>query len=205
MKNSSKRDVELLYEIGCLRFINRSWQRFLTPDFQNLAEHHFRVIWISLILAKLEGVKDTDKVMKMALIHDIAESRTGDVDYLQRQYVQRAEDMGMQDVLFSTILEDEFIKLWKEYEERKSLEARIVKDADGLDVDFELKEQEANGNQLRKHWRDSRKYAVRNRLYTKSAKKMWDQIQNSDPHDWHINARNRYNSGDWTKFKRKSK
>lgn len=202
MKKSLKRNLEFLYEMGWLRFIPRSWQRFLNPDFQNLAEHHLRVAWISLILAKMENVKNTDKIMKMAIMHDIAESRTGDVDYLQRQYVKKDDDMGMKDILEETLLEDEFLGLWKEYEEKKSIEARIVKDADGLDVDFELKEQESKGNPLRKHWRNSRKFAVRNRFYTKSAKKIWNLIQKSDPHSWHTTGRNRYNKGDWTKFKK---
>ncbi len=205
MKKSFKRNLELLYEIGCLRFIPRSWQRFFNPNFQNLAEHHLRVIWIALLIAKMEKVKDTDKIMKMALIHDIAESRAGDVDYLSRQYVQRAEDLGIKDMLFETLFEQEFLTLWKEYEERKSMESKIVKDADGLDVDLELKEQESMGVPLRKKWRGSRRYAVRDRLFTKSAKKLWDQIQTSDPHDWHVKGRNRYNGGDWLKYKLKSK
>lgn len=201
MKKLFSRNLEFLYEMGCLRFMPRSWQRFLNPDFQNLAEHHLRVIWISLILAKLEGVKDTGKIMKMALMHDIPESRTGDVDYLQRQYVERNENLGMQDILAQTSLENEFLKLWEEYEKKSSIEAKIVKDADNLDVDLELKEQEAKGNPLRKHWRDNRKYVFAGKLYTKSAKIMWKQIQTSDPHLWHTKGRNRFNSGDWKELK----
>ena len=202
MKISLKRNLEFLYEIGCLRFIPRSWKRFLNSDFQNLAEHHLRVTWIALVLAKMEGVRNTEKIMKMALVHDIAESRTGDVDYLQRQYVKREEDMGIKDMLNGTLLEEEFLNLWDEYEKRLSVEAKVVKDADSLDVDFELKEQEAKGNPIRKHWRKSRRYAVRERLYTKSAKKIWNLIQTSDPHSWHTSGRNRYNGGDWAKKKK---
>ena len=54
---SQKRDLELLYEMGCLRFINRAWSQFLGSKFANLAEHHFRVIWLSKILAKIEKKK----------------------------------------------------------------------------------------------------------------------------------------------------
>lgn len=78
------KDLDFLYEMGCIRFIQRTWKHFLNADFQNLAEHHFRVAWIALMLAKLEKAQNADKILKMALVHDLAESRTGDVNYLQR-------------------------------------------------------------------------------------------------------------------------
>ena len=83
-----KRDLEFLYELGCIRFIQRSWRQFLNADYQNLAEHIFRTTWISIILAKREGVQDISKVIKIALTHDLEESRTGDVNYLSRQFVK---------------------------------------------------------------------------------------------------------------------
>ena len=94
-----KPDINFLYEIGTIRYIDRMWKRFLNADFENLAEHHFRVAWIALVIAKHEKVDNTDKILKMALVHDIAESRTGDVDYLSRQYVERNEELGIKDIL----------------------------------------------------------------------------------------------------------
>jgi len=40
---------------------------------------------IGFILAKLEGA-DREKVLKMCLLHDLAEARTGDANYLNQQY-----------------------------------------------------------------------------------------------------------------------
>jgi len=192
------RDLDFLYEVGCLRFIQRTWKHFYNPDFQNLAEHHLRVAWIALLLAKEEGIIDTGKILKMAIVHDLGESRTGDANYIQRQYVERNEKMGILDIFSDTKLEDEFVKVWEDYERKDSLEAKIVKDADNLDVDLELKEQEYKGNPLGKEWAKTRKFVYQNRLYTKSAKKLWLKIQKSDPHQWHRESRNRFNSGDWS-------
>lgn len=194
---SVDRDIEFLYEIGCLRFIPRQWKRFLNSDFANLAEHHFRVIWLALIIAKHEKVTNTEKIIKMALVHDISESRTGDVDYLSRQYVERNEELGIEDMLKNTAIEKEFMDLWKEYEKRESIEAKIVKDADNLDVDMELAEQKARGFILSDVWRKQRKYVIENKYYTKSAKKIVDKVITSRPHDWHKNTRNRLTAGDW--------
>jgi putative hydrolase of HD superfamily len=191
-----KRDLELIYEIGCLRFIQRSWKRFLNIDFQNVSEHTLRVIWISLILAKQENVENIGKVIKMALVHDIVESRTGDVDYLSRQYCERLDEKAIQEILKDTSLES-FKKIWEEYEKRETIEAKIVKDADNLDVDFELKEQESNGINIKSKWQKKREEKVFSKLFTNSAKEIWKAIQESNPHDWHLNASNRFNSGDW--------
>ncbi|NTU46777.1 HD domain-containing protein [Candidatus Roizmanbacteria bacterium] len=194
---SIKKDINLLYEMGSIRFIERTWRQFLNLSFANLAEHTLRVTWISLILAKHENVENTEKVIKMALIHDISEGRTGDVNYLSRQYTVRNEEKAITDILKDTSLAPEFIDLWKEYEKLDTIEAQIVKDADNLDVDFELQEQKAKGGVLNDKWKDMRKYVSENKLYTKTAKELWNQLQDSDPNDWHMVGNNRFTSGDW--------
>lgn len=145
-------EINFLFEIGNLRFINRMGNRFYKGMGQNLAEHHFRVFWIAMVIAAHEGGVDTGKIAKMTLLHDIPESRTGDVDYISRQYVQRNEELALQDMLGKTPLLHEFKQLWQEYEARKTPEAKIAKDADNLDVDFDLAEQAAMGRTLNDKW-----------------------------------------------------
>jgi putative hydrolases of HD superfamily len=202
-KTNEIRDVEFFYEIGQLRLINRMWRRFFQSETSNVAEHTLRVIWIALALAKKEKVKDEEKIMKMALVHDITESRTGDVDYISRQYVEMKEKIAAEDMLNETILADDFLKVWKEYEKRETIEAKIVKDADNLDVNLELREQEIQS--ISDKFLKPRDVFVRPILYTKTAKKYWDLIGKSDVHDWHALGKNRFNSGDWKKKSAKNK
>lgn len=193
-----QRNIELMYEVGTLRYIPRMWRQFLNKDFANLAEHTLRVMWLSLLIAKYENVASTDKITKIALIHDISESRTGDVHYLSRQYTDRHEDKAVEDVFEDTIFENEFLPLIKEYELRETIESKIVKDADNLDVDFELKEQASKGWQI-KDWVKMRVFVSENKLHTETAKSIWRTLQTSDPHDWHSHANNRFVTGDWSK------
>jgi putative hydrolases of HD superfamily len=193
------RDVDFLYEIGSIRHIPRMWQRFLNADFANLAEHHFRMFWIAMIIASHEENVDTGKLAKMVLSHDIAESRTGDVDYIARQYTERNEELAINDMLDDTAIKDEFLELWAEYEAKETIEAKICKDADNLDVDIELYEQAASGNPLIKHWRENRDFVAEDKLYTETAKKIYAQLKDSNPHNWHMTGRNRRNAGDWKK------
>lgn len=202
MKSSSKtleRDLQFLYEVGCIRHIQRTWRQFLNPDFENLSEHIFRVIWISLIIAEHEKIKDTGKLVKLALVHDLSESRSVDVHYVSRQFATRHELEATTATLENTSIESEFLELYQEVEERKTIESQIVKDADNLDVDLELKEQAAKGLALGKKLAPMRKHVGETKLYTKTAKKLWKMIQSSDPNDWHYFSENRFNSGDWKK------
>lgn len=193
-------DINFLYEMGNIRFIERTWRRFLHDDLANLAEHHYRTFWIAMIIAAREGDVDTGKIAKMVLVHDITESRAGDVDYLSRQYVQRNEELAISDMLEGTAVEKEFRAIWDEYEKRESIEAKIAKDADNLDVDFELAEQAAKGSRLGEVKKPAREHVAKTKLYTKTAKTIYKQLQNSDPHDWWwLSARNRARGGDWQK------
>lgn len=197
------RDVELLFELGTLRFIDRTWRQFLGSDFANLAEHTLRVTWFSVVIARYEEKADSnikidyEKLLKMALVHDLPESRTGDVHYVSRLYTQRDEEKAIEDILDGTVLSDDFVSLWKEYEKRECIEARIVKDADILEVDLELQEQAARGVILKNEWYENRKVGASQKLSTATGRGLWKTIYQSNPHDWHHRGKNRFTSGDW--------
>lgn len=193
-------DINFLYEMGNIRLIDRMWRRFHFQNSANVAEHHFRVFWIAMVIAAHEATDaDTGKIAKLCLLHDITESRVGEVDYISRQYVDRKEELAINDMLGDTAIKNEYLELWHEYEERKSIESKIVKDADTLDVDFELAEQEAGGSSLKRFKKNTRAQAHK-KLYTETAKVMAEQITEVSPHEWHRSSvRNRVNSGDWKK------
>jgi putative hydrolases of HD superfamily len=190
------RDLQLLYELGTLRNIPRVWRQMVGPGVANLAEHHFRVAWIALMLSKMENAGSHEKILKMALVHDVSESRAGDVHYISRLYTKRDEHSAISETLKDTSLDSEMKSTWEEYEERECIEAKIVKDADNLDVDLELREL-CLDTDFEKRWHKIRKESVYPKLFTESAKKLWLVIENSSPHDWHIFAKNRHNAGDW--------
>ncbi len=181
------RDLEFLYEIGSLRHLTRDWLQHLATDCANDLEHSFRVVFLALLIARKEGVKNEEKVMKMALLHDIAETRTSDLSHVQKMYVTVDEPKALRDMLMGTVFPD-FEQLVLEYKKRDSVESKVVKDADNLDIDIELKELEEKGHKLPGKWQRLRQLIRDEKLYTESAKKIWDDIQTSDPASWHINA-----------------
>jgi len=181
----AKRDIDFLFEIGSLRNIPRAWQQVLTGKVQNIAEHLFRVAMIGWIIAVREKA-DVNKVIRMCLIHDMAESRTGDIAFMHRRYVTRHEELAETHIFQDTVFEKEAQVLLKEYNDRKSLEAKIVKDADNLDVDLELKELTRIGDLVAIGYQKNHRPIIRaKKLYTKSAKRMWDEIKKTDSNAWH--------------------
>lgn len=180
----AKRDIDFLFEIGSLRNVSRAWQQVLTGKVQNISEHIFRTAMIGWIIAVAEKAH-ASKVIKMCLIHDIAESRVTDISFMHRDYVTRHEKLAETHIFQNTILEKEAAVLLKEYDDRKSLEAKIVKDADNIDCDLELKELARIGDSSAVGMRDHRHVIRAKKLYTKTAKRMWDEIQKVDPNAWH--------------------
>jgi putative hydrolases of HD superfamily len=200
--SARNRNVELMFEIGTLRHIERTWKNFMNPDVANCAEHMYRVLWLALTISKMENIGNHEKILKIALMHDVTESRTGDTNYISRQYVKRDDEMALGDIFEGTVHEEETKALFREYEERNSIEARIVKDADTIDIEMELAELRAKGHSLGKVFVKDRRVNVYTRLYTKSAKKLWDALAVAEPHDWHLSSpRNRHKGGDWKKKK----
>ncbi len=203
----ANRNLEFLFEVGAFRWVRRTWEQFFGGNAASNAEHSYRVMWTALVIAKMEKEKgqevDEEKLLKMAMLHDLPESRTGDTNYLTRQYITQNEDRAVSDIFKETIVKKEFAALWKEFKQRKSLESKIVKDADTLDVDLELSEMKAEGHTMPDLFLPHRKLNRQNTLYTESAKKLWEQIKTGNPYDWHLNGRNRFNAGDWTKYRKK--
>jgi hypothetical protein len=62
--------------------------------------------------------------------------------------VNSDEEKAAHDSFAGTLLEDINEDVLSEYEMRQTIEAKIVKDADNLDIDVELKEFEERGSQL---------------------------------------------------------
>ena len=181
------RDLEFLYEIGSLRNIPRAWIQHLGVPWASNLEHMMRVVFLALLIARREGKGDQDLIMKMALVHDLAETRTADLAYVHKVYSQTDDLRAAHDLFAGTSFVD-LEGIHTLYKKRDSIEAKIVKDADNLDVDLELKEFEEQGHKLPGKWAKMRKFVRDKKLYTKTAKKLWDELQRSNVAQWHMEA-----------------
>jgi putative hydrolase of HD superfamily len=116
----------------------------------------------------------------MCLFHDLHEARTGDRNYVNKRYVKVDEERAVNDMARDLPFGEDIISLTREFNRGESLEARISRDADQIDLIVELKEQQDLGNRYARDWL---KYALQ-RLQTENAKKMALEILNTDSTDW---------------------
>lgn len=148
-----KKLTSFFFEIGNLRKVLRAHQQMLLSyDLTDtIASHSFRVALIGYFLAK-ELKADADKVIKMCLLHDLEEVRSMDHHWVSKRYVKIFEDEIRKEQLKDLPHSKELIELSKEYQERKTLEAKIAKDADLLDEILLLREYAWQGNKEAEHW-----------------------------------------------------
>jgi putative hydrolases of HD superfamily len=186
--NENKKIVNFLFEIGTMRKLPRIHQQvLLTQDLSdNIATHSYRVSLIAWFLAKLEKA-DPYKVFMMAFLHDMKEVRSGDHNYIHKKYVKIFEEEILNDQL-GDLPFDDLLKIGKEFEERKSKEAIIAKDADLLDQMLLLKEYAHQGNHEAEIWlsgkgSDGVNVQYRN-LKTKSAKMLGKEILSGKVSEW---------------------
>lgn len=117
---------------------------------ESIADHSYQVALMSLVFGKEIGI-DTNKAVKMALIHDLAEAIVGDISVDQRHHYKNStgikptitdkekkdkEDQAMKKLtkLLDKKTAKEIMNLYEEYEERKTKTARMVKELDSLEV-----------------------------------------------------------------------
>jgi putative hydrolases of HD superfamily len=119
-------------EIDKLKSVQRRTKVLGTERQENSAEHswHFAVAAMSLAPFAPEGV-DINKVIRMALIHDIVEIDAGDVlvyDLAARAAVHDQEIIAAKRLfgLLPAPLSTQFLDLWNEYETGETPEARFA-------------------------------------------------------------------------------
>jgi putative hydrolase of HD superfamily len=171
--------TNFLFEVGILAKTPRSGFHFLGTGAQTVAEHISRAVYIGFTLANLEGA-DVGKVMKMCLFHDLGEARVSDLNYVHQMYVEKKERKAISDSAENLPFGKDIEDIIDEFEERKSQESIVAKDADNLEWILSLKEQSDVGNKRSDDWIVS---AVK-RLKTRSAQLIAKDVVKTDSNAW---------------------
>ena len=183
-----KRTVEFLFEAGMLKKTPRTGFQFLGSGAESVADHSFRTTLLGYVLATMENGADVDKTVRMCLFHDLPEARTGDHNYVNKKYVAVNEEKAILDQTRDLPFGGDIVNLTHEFNAANTLEARIAKDADQLDLILELKVQLDSGNPNAKEWLG---YALK-RLCTESGKALGREIMASKSDAWWFD-----NDTDW--------
>ena len=130
----------------------RGWvQKLQLSQGESVADHSFGVGILSLYEGERRGY-DMEKLLKMALIHDLEESITGDLTPRDRQRKGTRSVVRARTLAKAKILACMPPKVGREYERLltdlklgRSREAQLVKNLDRLEMALQAKEYESRG------------------------------------------------------------
>ena len=169
MNHETTRLAELVATLFDLKRIKRTgWlDRGAPPDaVESVADHSFLTALVAWLVALDRPDLDADRVLKLAVIHDIAEAIVGDIPPYAPDDVPDASDPDALQAFFSVrhrrtdVAAEEkraaeqlaiqhlatrmpptagaaVLDLWEEYEARETAEARFVKEVDTLEAFLE--------------------------------------------------------------------
>jgi len=141
-------NMERLYDFIChagkLKKTLRFSEAGTNPCTDSSADHSWRVSLMAFLVADELDLKiDIERALRIALVHDIAESITGDIDArlihsgrISRELKEKNENQAI-DEIRSMLPESRGIEihsLWKEYEEGKTKEAKFIKAIDKFET-----------------------------------------------------------------------
>lgn len=156
------RDNFLDYVIGRLSGIHRySTGRVIKP--QSVMQHSGSVTLITMVLSdyfKSIGIKnDTEKALRLAIMHDSDETVTGDLPHAAKYVEEGSEELRkalnklnqntmnkMLSMLKNKALVGRYGALYDEIKDHSSVEAKIVKLADSMDVVIYARHERSLGN-----------------------------------------------------------
>jgi putative hydrolase of HD superfamily len=183
-----KNIANFLFEAGMLKRTPRSGFQFLGSGAESVAEHIFRTTYIGYALGKLAAGVDVNRMIKMCLFHDLPEARTGDLNYVNKKYVTANEKKAIDDLAQTLPFGSEIRELIEEFNEGRTEEACLARDADQLEMILALKEYKDDGNKYADEWLAF----SQKRLQTQAAQKLAEVILETDSSLWWFSDK-----GDW--------
>ncbi len=104
---------------------------------ESVADHSYGTAIMAMVFSDAHNL-DTEKILKMALLHDLAESITGDFmpDEISKESKRLAENEAMKEIL-AKLPENIAIKyqnIWNEYTLANTKESVLLHDVDKLEM-----------------------------------------------------------------------
>ncbi|MBN1837279.1 MAG: HD family hydrolase [Spirochaetales bacterium] len=146
--------LNLLREAGALKNLPRSgWLLRGVRNPESIADHCFRVTLLCMLLVDdllAEGERlDAERVLRMAVLHELGEARLGDIPYTAGRWLgesakEQAEERAVCDLL-APLQDPRQEALWREFSGGSTREARLVRAADKLEMMIQAWEYEQAG------------------------------------------------------------
>ena len=104
---------------------------------ESVADHSYGTAMMAMVLSDLQKL-DTQKIIKMALLHDLAETITGDFmpEEISKEIKNISERDAMKEILskLPENIAEEYTKIWQEYLQINTKESILLHDIDKMEM-----------------------------------------------------------------------
>ena len=132
---------EFFLHVETLKTVRRKgWTiKSRVKEVESVADHSYAATSIAMIISDLVGT-NTEKVMKMMLMHDLPEGIIGDLIPGENTIKDSDEEEAIRGILGSlpNKVRKEYIEIWNEFKMNKTKESQLVHEIDKLELIIQL-------------------------------------------------------------------
>ena len=116
---------------------------------ESVADHSYSMAIMGMIISDLENY-NSEKILKMILLHDLAESKIGDFtpNQISKENKIKIENNAYDEIINSLpeAIKLQYHKIWEEYQKQESPESKIVHQIDKLEMALQAKIYQKQGS-----------------------------------------------------------
>jgi len=120
---------------------------------ESVADHSYSMAVMSMVISDLENY-DSEKILKMVLLHDLAESKIGDhtPEQLSNEKKIKIENNAFDKIIenLPNLIKTQYLQIWQEYQKNTSPESQIVHQIDKLEMALQAKIYQKDGHSQEK-------------------------------------------------------
>ena len=147
---------DFFFQIAGLKTLPRTgWKMKLNlKDSESVAEHSYMMSVMAMVMSDMKNI-NTEKIIKMSILHDWAESKIGDFmpDEITVGKKTELEEYAMAELLddLPSKIKNDYYDIWNDYKENLSDESRFVHELDKLEMALQGKiyEKEADPEKIK--------------------------------------------------------
>ena len=115
---------------------------------ESVADHSYSMAIMAMIISDLENY-DSEKILKMTLLHDLAESKVGDItpEQMTSENKMKIENEAFDEIInqLPETIRSQYLEIWKEYQNNTSKESLFVHQIDRLEMALQAKIYQKSG------------------------------------------------------------
>lgn len=116
----------------------KGWKEKVKVDKpESVADHSYSTAIMAMLFSDIKNM-DTERIVKMALLHDLAESITGDFtpNEISKETKKAIENECMRDILknLPSNINKEYSEIWIEFQECNTAESSLLHEIDRLEM-----------------------------------------------------------------------